>query len=356
MSDQFDFGGEIVWQPTPEIIEHANLTDFMKRNQIRDYGELMERSSEDVAWFTQALLDYLDIRFYHPYQEILDLSRGIAWPQWCLGGSMNIVHNCLDKTIGTPVETRTAMIWEGEAGQTRTFTYGELYRMVNQVANLLRSSGLEKGDAVGLYMPMVPEVVIALLAIAKIGGIILPLFSGYGVDAIVSRLANAQAKALFTCDGFTRRGKLIAMKPVADQAAEQLPELKKVFVQKYADLDVPMFPGRDIWWHDLVPDQPETAETEQTSAEDVLMIIYTSGTTGQPKGAVHTHCGFPVKAAQDMAFGTDLHPSQVMYWMTDMGWMMGPWEVFGTSDSWWNILDLRRSPRLSWPGTHLAAG
>jgi acetyl-CoA synthetase len=330
MSDQFDFGGEIVWRPTPEIVEFANLTHFMQQNQIHDYAMLMERSTEDVAWFTQALLEFLDIRFYHPYQQVVDLSRGIAWPQWCVGGRMNVVHNCLDKVIGTPVEMRTALIWEGEAGQTQTLTYGELYRLVNQTANALRSLGFGKGDAVGLYMPMVPEVVIALLAIAKIGGIILPLFSGYGVDAIVSRLENAQAKALFTCDGFTRRGKPIAMKPVADEAAAQVPDLKTVIVQQYAGLDVEMQSGRDIWWHDLVPHQPESAQTEQTSAEDTLMIIYTSGTTGQPKGAVHTHCGFPVKAAQDMAFGTDLHPGQVMYWMTDMGWMMGPWEVFGT--------------------------
>jgi acetyl-CoA synthetase len=330
MSDQFDFGGEIVWRPTSEIVEIANLTHFMRRNQIHDFMELMQRSTEDVAWFTQALLDYLDIRFYHPYQQVLDLSRGIAWPKWCVGGTMNIVHNCLDKKIGTPAEMQTALIWEGEAGQTRTFTYGELYRLVNQTSNALRSSGLGKGDAIGLFMPMVPEVVIALLAIAKIGGIILPLFSGYGVDAIVSRLANAQAKALFTCDGFTRRGKPVAMKPVADEAAQQLPGLKKVIVYKHAGLEVEMLSERDVWWHDLVPHQPEIAETEQTETEDVLMIIYTSGTTGQPKGAVHTHCGFPIKAAQDMAFGTDLHPGQVMYWMTDMGWMMGPWEVFGT--------------------------
>ena len=330
MSDHFEFGGEVVWRPTQEIIDEANLTHFMQRNHIRDYAELMQRSTADVAWFTQALLEYLGIQFFHPYQQIVDLSRGIAWPEWCVGGSLNIVHNCLDKYVGTPVENQPALIWEGEAGQTRTYTYGDLFRQVNQTANALRSLGFGKGDAIGLYMPMVPEVVIALLAIAKIGGIILPLFSGYGVDAIVSRLENAEAKAVFTCDGFNRRGKPVVMKPVVDEAAAQLPALKNVIVLNHIGLEVDMQPGRDVWWRELVPNQPEQADTEQTSAEDILMIIYTSGTTGQPKGAVHTHCGFPVKAAQDMAFGTDLHPRQVMYWMTDMGWMMGPWEVFGT--------------------------
>jgi acetyl-CoA synthetase len=178
-------------------------------------------------------------------------------------------------------------------------------------------------------MPMTPEIVIALLAIAKIGGIILPLFSGYGSGAVVSRLADANAKALFTADGFFRRGKTVTMKTVADEAAEELPDLQHMIVLNRANLAISMKPGRDHWWHDLVEGQPEQAETEITQAEDPLMVIYTSGTTGRPKGAVHTHCGFPVKAAQDMAFGADLHPGQVIYWMTDMGWMMGPWLVFG---------------------------
>ena len=173
---------------------------------------------------------FLDIRFYQPYTQVVDLSRGIAWPRWCVGGKMNIVHNCLDKYIGTPAEDQVALIWEGEDGQTSRLTYGQLYRQVNQAANALRSLGLGKGDAIGLFMPMTPEIVIALLAIAKIGGIILPLFSGYGAGAIASRLADAEAKALFTADGTFRRGKPVAMKPVADEAAAQLPALKHMIV------------------------------------------------------------------------------------------------------------------------------
>jgi acetyl-CoA synthetase len=171
--------------------------------------------------------------------------------------------------------------------------------------------------------------VVALLAIAKIGGIILPLFSGYGAGAVISRLADADAKAIFTADGFYRHGKPVSMKPIADQAAARVPTLQHMIVLKRSDMETPMDPIRDHWWHDLIDSQPVESQTERTDAEDILMIIYTSGTTGTPKGAVHTHCGFPVKSAQDMAFGTDLHPGQVLYWITDMGWMMGPWLVFG---------------------------
>ena len=330
MPEQFDFGGDIVWRPTQEHIDNARLTAFMQHHNINSFDNLMQRSTEDVAWFTEAILNFLDIQFYKDYSQVVDLSKGIQWPQWVPGGEMNIVHNCLDKYIGTATENLPAFVWETEEGRSGSLTYGELYSQVNQTANALRSLGLGKGDAVGIYMPMTPEIVVALLAIAKIGGIILPLFSGYGVSAIVTRLVDAEAKALFTADGFFRRGKPVAMKPTADEAAKQVASLQHMIVINRAGIDVEMQTGRDHWWDDLIPQQPTKAKTERTSGEDTLMVIYTSGTTGVPKGAVHTHAGFPIKAAQDMAFGTDVRPGDVIYWMTDMGWMMGPWLVFGS--------------------------
>ena len=329
MPDSFEFGGNIVWEPTPEYVEHANLTRFMRQYGISDFSELMRRSTEEVGWFTDAVLKFLDIQFYEPYSQVVDLSDGIQFPKWCVDGKMNIVHNCVDKIQGSAISNQPAVVWEGEEGDTRSLTYRQLFEQVNKVANALRSLGLGKGDAIGLFMPMTPEIVVAMLAVAKIGGIILPLFSGYGAGAVVTRLADADAKALFTADGFFRRGKPVAMKPVADEAAAQVPTLQHMIVLNRADIPVEMQAGRDHWWTDLIDPQPAEAATEVTSAEDVLMVIYTSGTTGKPKGAVHTHCGFPVKGAQDMAFGTDVHTGDVIYWMTDMGWMMGPWLVFG---------------------------
>ncbi len=323
-------GGEIVWRPTPEYVERSHLKRFMDRHGITTLHELHERSITDLEWFWNAVLEDLDVEFYEPYSQVVDLARGVAWPSWCVGGKMNIVHNCLDKWMGTVKQNQAAIRWEGEEGAVRVLTYGDLYREVNRMANGLRGLGLGKGDAVGLYMPMTPEIAIALLSVVKIGGIVLPLFSGYGAGAVSTRLADAEAKALFTTDGAYRRGKIVAMKSIVDEALHEVPTVKHVIVYDRVGMAVPWTEGRDLRWNDLVAAQPITAETERTSAEDPLMIIYTSGTTGRPKGAVHTHCGFPVKAAQDMAHGLDLQEHDTLYWMTDMGWMMGPWEVFGT--------------------------
>lgn len=331
MTEQFTFGGEIVWQPSQAQVDGANLTAFMQRWKIPDFNTLMQRSTSDVAWFTEAVLKFLDIRFYKPYSTVVDLSHGVQFPAWCIDGKMNIVLNCVEKWMENENDQKKiAIAFEGEEGNQTTLTYEELNNEVNKAANALRSLGLGKGDAIGIFMPMTPEIVIALLAIAKIGGIILPLFSGYGSGAIVSRMVDAEAKAIFAADGAFRRGKAVEMKTVADEAAEQIPTLQHMIVLKRTGQEIKMKVGRDYWWHELVDTQSNLCETEKTDAEDPLMVIYTSGTTGKPKGALHTHCGFPIKAAQDMAFGTDVHRGDVIYWMTDMGWMMGPWLVFGS--------------------------
>jgi acetyl-CoA synthetase len=327
--EQFPFNQPIVWRPNEEYLQRSRLKRFMDRHGLATFEELMERSTTDIAWFWEATFEDLGIEFYEPYTQVVDLSRGIQWPEWCVGGKLNIVHNCLDKWMDTPTQNRVAIRWEGEEGTTRLLTYRDLYREVNRVAAALRAAGFGKGDAIGLYMPMVPEIVIALLAIAKIGGVILPLFSGYGPGAIATRLADAEAKAVFVADGAFRRGKMIPMKPLADEALADVPSVQKVIVYPRIGLDVQMTDGRDVWWNDFVAGQPVQSPTERTAAEDLIMIIYTSGTTGRPKGAVHTHCGFPIKSAQDMAHGFDIQEFDTMFWMTDMGWMMGPWEVFG---------------------------
>jgi acetyl-CoA synthetase len=332
---EFQFGGEFVWHPPPELIAQSNLKQFINKHRLGSYDELMRRSTTDVAWFWDAVLSDLDVQFCKPYSRVVDLSEGKLWARWCVGGEMNIVHNMLDKYAGTEIDNRLAIKSETEDGTARAVTYKELRERTNKMAAALRGLGLGKGDAIGVFMPMVPEIVVAMLAIIKIGGIFLPLFSGFGPAAIVSRLNDANAKALFTADGTYRRGKFCAMKAVAQEASSQISTLKHLVVLKQSGewiteaVESAVPSGH-------VPDSLRTANatanepTARTSAEDPMMIIYTSGTTGRPKGAVHAHCGFPIKSAQDMWHGLDLHPDETLFWMTDMGWMMGPWEVFGT--------------------------
>lgn len=328
----FPFGQEIVWQPNPKWVAESNLQRFMNRHGIESFDELMKRSVTDLEWFWKAVLEDLDVQFYTPYSRVLDLSRGIPHARWCTDGEMNIVHNCVDKWVETKARSRDALRWEGEDGAVKSLTYSDLHFEVCRCANALRSLGLGKGDVVALYMPMIPEIVIAFLAVIKIGGIVLPLFSGYGASAVAGRLNDAGVRALVTANAFHRRGRPVAMKITVDEALVDAPSVKHVIVVDRLELteDGPWTEGRDHWWHQLVPKQSGDAATECTAAEDPLMLIYTSGTTGRPKAAVHTHCGFPIKAAQDMIHCMDLKQGEVMYWMTDMGWMMGPWLVFGT--------------------------
>jgi acetyl-CoA synthetase len=330
VSDQFEFGGEVVWRPSREYVESSRLVAFIRRHGLRDYDELMRRSTTDLEWFWQAVLDDLGIEFYEPYLQILDTSAGPAHARWCVGGRMNIVHNCLDKWEGTPTDDRVAVRWEGEEGTTRTLTYAELRRDVNRCANGLRQLGVLRGERVALFMPMCPELIVAFFAVIKIGGVILPLFSGYGADAVATRLTDAGVSVMITADGFWRRGQAVAMKATADAALASSLLVSHQIVVPRLGIELPMGP-RDRRWGDLVSGQSDLSVTERTDADEPLMIIYTSGTTGRPKGAVHSHCGFPIKTAQDMVHCFDVQAGETMYWVSDIGWMMGPWEVLGMS-------------------------
>jgi len=327
----FESSSEVVWRPSADIVARSRLKAFMDRHGIGSLAQLQIRSTADIEWFWEAIFRELDIEFYQPYERVVDMSRGIAWPRWCVGAKLNIVHNCLDQRRGTSRGQREAIRWEGEEGAVRVLTYDELDREVCRLTNALRALGMQKGDVVALFMPMLPETVVALFATAKLGGVILPLFSGYGAVSVAERLRDSGAKFLFTVDGFYRRGQIVPLKLCADEALSAAPGVEHTLVFKRLGISIPWNAKRDRWWHEEVARHSEEAATERTVAEDPLMIIYTSGTTGRPKGAVHTHCGFPIKAAQDMMLGFDVGPEDILYWVTDMGWMMGPWEVFGTT-------------------------
>jgi acetyl-CoA synthetase len=320
----------IAWRPSDEYLQRSRLRRFMERHGVATYPDLLARANADPAWFWNAVSDDLELVWQRPYTQVMDTSHGVPWTTWYTGGQFNYVVTALDKHASGHTAMKAALIWEGEDGEVRRYTYAELLALTNQTANALASLGVGKGDRVGIYLPMIPEVVAATLACGKLGAIYTPIFSGYGADAVASRLIDSGAKVLVTADGFYRRGKVVPMKETADAAASQAPELQHTLVVRRAGQPVPWSEGRDRWWHETVPGQSPDYATALTGAEDPYMLIYTSGTTGKPKGAVHVHCGFPIKGAQDMAHLFDVQEDDTLFWLTDMGWMMGPWAVSGT--------------------------
>ncbi|HXY72293.1 MAG TPA: AMP-binding protein, partial [Actinomycetota bacterium] len=220
--------------------------------------------------------------------------------------------------------------WEGEEGAVRTVTYADLRDTTDRLAGALRSLDVGPRDAVGIFLPLTPEAVAATLACAKIGAVYLPIFSGFGPDAVASRLSDADAKVLITADGFPRRGRVVPMKETADAAVADVPSIRTVVVwPRMGRDDLPWDDRRDVAWGPLLAGQPPRFPTEPLDSEHPLFIAYTSGTTGRPKGSVHVHGGFLVKVAEEVAYQTDLHVGETLFWVTDMGWIMGPWEIVG---------------------------
>jgi acetyl-CoA synthetase len=320
---------DIVWRPTEEYIERANVTRFMRAHGIDTYEDLVARSQADIEWFWDAVVQDLGIEFFEPYDRVVDVSEGVSWAKWFVGGSINLAHVTCD-TWAARTPQATAIVWEGEDRQVRRVTYAELRDMADRLAAGLRSLGVRERDAVGIFMPMAPETVAATLACAKLGVVYLPIFSGYAPDAVATRLADADAKVLITADGFLRRGTAINMKEIADEAADAVPSVRHVVT--WARLGRPGNTSRrdrDVRWDDLLEAHPIPFETLPLTSEHPLFIAYTSGTTGRPKGSVHVHGGFTVKIAEEVAYQADLHRDETLFWVTDLGWIMGPWEIVG---------------------------
>ncbi len=316
------------WTPSPEVVEQARVTAFMREQGIDDWRQLHARAQDDIGWFWDAVVKHLGIEFFTPYEQVFDDSDGPMWTRWFGGGTINLTHNCVDRHArDTP--QRTALICEREDGDLRSATYAELEAEVNRVANALLELGVQRGDAVGLFLPMSVEVVAGFYAICKIGAIVVPIFSGFGAPAVAARLADAGAVALLTADAVPRRGKPVSMKRTVDEALADAPTVRSVVVWERLGGDTPMTPGRDHRWDDLVARQPTVLEAPALDPETPMMVIYTSGTTGKPKGAVHVHGGFLVKIAEECAFQTDVRADDRFTWMSDMGWIMGPKIVVG---------------------------
>ncbi|WP_335999645.1 AMP-binding protein [Halorientalis halophila] len=339
-SDSLADMDEIVHEPSREFVESTNVWEFMQTYDVDDYEELIERTTTEIEgvpesgvdWFWDELVDYLDIEFYEDYDRVRDDSKGPQFTDWYPGGELNLAHNLVDRHAALDNERRNkvATIWEGEDGEVREQTYHELHREANQVANALEERGIETGDTVGLYMPMVPEVTSILYGCFKVGAIAVPIFSGFGVDATATRLEDPECSVLFTGDGFQRRGGEVTLKGTADEAIEEADtDVESVIVYDRLGAEVPWTDGRDEWWGDAVATQDDAYDTKELPSDQESMLLYSSGTTGKPKGIVHTHAGVQVQCPKELHFGFDLKPSDRFCWVSDIGWMMGPWTLIG---------------------------
>jgi acetyl-CoA synthetase len=324
------------WYPTPDYIEGSHVERLIRAMDLpvdlnrpeAAYKAFFRKSVEDPETFWRTALDLMGIEWFEPYTRVLDASQGAPWPRWFVGGRLNLAHNAVTRHARGAKADHPAIIWEGEDGATVSLTYGELTRRVGQTANALRELGVGRGDRVGIFLPMLPETAISALAIAQIGAIFIPVFSGYGPEAVATRLRDCGAKLLITADGFYRRGQVVPMGAFAREAVRIAGCVERVLTVRRINAD--KVEENQLYWDRIVCAQSASVAVESMESMDPFMLIYTSGTTGRPKGTVHYHAGFPLKGAQDMAHLFDLREKEVMFWFTDMGWMMGPWAILGS--------------------------
>ena len=321
---------EFIWSPTPDDIESANLTRLARRLGVEGYRGLHRVSIEEPERFWPAVIEDLGLEFSQPWETVLDSSRGLEWTTWFNGGKLNLAWNCVHRWGAGELAEQEAAVWLGEDGARSSITWRRLSDEVFRLAEGLASIGVGEGDAVGIFLPMSPEAAIASHACAHLGAVQVPIFSGFAAPAIAARLADAKAKALITADGSLRRGHVVSMKEIADEALRDAPAVAHVVVWRRLELEnVPMTVGRDRFWDDLVEPASGDLPPRQVDSEHRYLLAYTSGTTGRPKGAVHVHGGFLVSIAREVAYQANVKPGDRIHFATDMGWIMGPWTVVG---------------------------
>jgi len=308
-----------LYHPPKELVENSNIKKFMDIFGIKTLDELLEKSQKNIEWWWNEAAKELE--WFSPYEKVLEWNLPFA--KWFVGGKINIVHNALDRHIKTYRKNKVAYIFEGEPGEVEYWSYYKLYKEVNKLANALKKLGVKRGDRVTIYLPMIPQLPVAMLACAKIGAIHSVVFSGFSAQALKDRIQDAEAKILITADGGFRRGKIIPLKQNADEALKECPTIEKVIVYKRTGETVPMKEGRDLWWHELTEKESDYCETEIMDSEDILYILYTSGTTGKPKGVVHVHGGYAVGTYTTLKYVFDIKDEDIWWCAADIGWVTG---------------------------------
>ncbi|HEY63979.1 MAG TPA: acetate--CoA ligase [Caldilineae bacterium] len=312
MADRQFVDGEVVY-PSEEVIAKARLKDWdaMARRAAEDLEGFWAQEAEELEW-------------YRKWDKVLDDS-GKPFYKWFTGAKVNIVHNCLDRYQKSWRRNKLALIWVGEPGDVRTYSYYALNREVNQFANILKAMGIQKGDRITIYMPRVPEIVIAMLACAKIGAVHSVVYGGFSVDALQGRIEDSQSRMVITADGGWMNGKIVRLKDTVDEALKRCPSVETVITVRRTGHEVRMEPGRDYWYHDLIglPIATGKCPTEQLDAEDPLFILYTSGTTGTPKAILHTHGGYMVGIYTTLKYVFDIQDEDRWWCAADPGWITG---------------------------------
>lgn len=320
-------GLEVAYRPPADAFATSAAGRLARRHGLPDHAALARRAIEDPAWYWAEAAREVGLEWQAPYREALDLAEGVAFPRFFAGGRLNWSEYAVDKWVRAGRGQETALWWEGDGGEHRTMTYAALRDEVTAAAGALRAAGIASGDSVGVLLPMIPEAAVALLAAARLGAVAVPMFSGYGPVAVRDRLANAEVKVLVTCDAFPRRGRPVALKEVADEAAEGVPSLERMLVVRRGGAGAPLQAGRDVWWHDALAAAVPVEVAVPVAPQTPCLLLYTSGSTGRPKGCVHTHGGLPFQCAAEARMGLDVSDTDRILWVTDMGWVMGPYLI-----------------------------
>ena len=337
--------------PTPQFATQANAQPALYEEAATDRIKFWEMQARRLHWDTN-------------WQQALDWSDA-PFAKWFVGGKLNVAYNCVDRHVHAGNGDRVALYWEGEPGDTKTITYAQLKDKVSKAANALLELGISAGDRVAIYLPMIPEAAIAMLACARIGAVHSVVFGGFSAEALRSRIDDASAKLVITADGGYRRGSASALKPAVDEAVEHCPTIEHVLVVKRTNQDV-QWHDRDVWWHEIVDKQSTEHTATAFDAEHPLFILYTSGTTGKPKGILHTSGGYLTQASYTHFNVFDLKPEKDVYWCTaDVGWVTGhSYIVYGpmsngatqlmyegtpdtpTKSRWWKLVEKYKVTQL----------
>src|SRR3954451_11989272 len=302
-----------VFPPSAEFSKQAHI------KSAEEYERIYKEAAADPEKFWAGVAK--ELHWFKPWNKVLEWE--VPWAKWFVGGEINLSYNCLDRHVQTWRKNKAALVWEGEPGDSRTLTYQQLHREVCKFANALKSLGVGKGDRVTIYMPMIPEAAVAMLACARIGATHSVVFGGFSADAVADRNNDAKSKLVITADGGWRRGKVVPLKANVDAALEKSPTVEKCVVFNRCNTAVEMKAGRDVWWHDLVAAASDHCPAEQLDSEHPLFILYTSGSTGKPKGVLHTTGGYLLGVSLTHKWVFDIKEDDV-YWCTaDVGWVTG---------------------------------